>query len=341
MAKVVKYGFVGAGSIARYRHLNECAQIKNAKIVAICDIDEKRAKERASEFGGDIYTDWKIMLKEADIDAVIVSTPNNLHAPISIAASKAGKHVLVEKPMATTRTEAKRMIDAAKKAKKYLMVGQNQRLMPPHVRAKEILKSGRVGKVISFRSEFQHPGPEGWSADGSKSWFFKKEDAVMGALGDLGVHKADLMRWLLDDDFVEASAVVSTLVKKIEVDDHGVINLKSKKGIVGTITASWINCGAENNQTVLNCTNGTIEIGTNPDYPVVVTYAKGQGREMHEVGAMASNTNQTGSGIMDMFHDCILKKKAPSIDGHEGYASVATILTAMEAAKQNKTLKIK
>ncbi|QDU33960.1 1,5-anhydro-D-fructose reductase [Poriferisphaera corsica] len=340
MAKV-KYGFIGAGSIARWRHLNECAKINGAEIAAICDIDKKRAQERAEEFGGTVYTDYKKMLKDADIDAVIVSTPNKLHAPMTIAAFKAGKHVLVEKPMATTRLEAKKMIEAAKAARKYLMVGQNQRLMPPHVRAKEILKSGRIGKVVSFRSEFQHPGPEGWSIDGAKSWFFKKKDAVMGALGDLGVHKADLMRWLLDDDFVEVSAFVSTLQKKSDVDDHGMILLKSKKGIMGQITASWVNRGPENNQTVITCTNGTIEIGTNPDYPVVVTYAHGAGRELHEVGAIASNTNQTGSGIMDAFHESITKKRKPEIDGNEGYASVATILTAMEAAKQRKTLKVK
>ncbi|WP_432800294.1 Gfo/Idh/MocA family protein [Poriferisphaera sp. WC338] len=339
--KKVRYGFVGAGSIAKHRHVKEAAANKHAEIVAICDLHGKRAKELTDEYGGEVYTDWKKMIKEADIDAVVVCTPNVLHAPVSIAASKAGKHVLVEKPMSTTRAEAKKMIEAAKAARKYLMVGQNQRLMPPHVKAKEILDSGRVGKAISFRSEFQHPGPDAWSAEGSKTWFYKKEHAIMGAMGDLGVHKVDLMRWLLSDDFVEVNAMVSTLDKKSDVDDHAVMVLKSKKGVVGQITASWINYGPENNATVLYCTNGVIEIGANPEASVVVTYKNYAGKEMHEVGAMASNTAQISSGIIDMFTESLLKKKKPVIDGAEGLASVSVVLTAMEAAKQNKTLKVK
>src|SRR5207302_6424726 len=128
----------------------------------------------ATKYGAKPYTDYKEMLKNADIDAVIVAGPNSLHAQQSIDALAAGKHVLCEKPMATTREDARAMIDAAKKNKKFLMIGLNQRLMPPHVRAKEILQSGRLGGVLSFRTAFKHPGPEGWSVDAGKSWFFKK-----------------------------------------------------------------------------------------------------------------------------------------------------------------------
>src|SRR2546426_9542 len=85
-------------------------------------------------------------------------------------------------------------IAAAKKNGKYLMIGLNQRLMPPHVRAKEIIQTGRLGKVLSFRTAFKHPGPEGWSVDAAKSWFFRKDQAFMGVTGDLGIHKADLLR---------------------------------------------------------------------------------------------------------------------------------------------------
>ena len=339
--KKVKYGIVGTGAIARYRHLKEGAVNKHVEIAAICDLNFERAQETASEFGGVAYSDWKVMLKEADIDAVVICTPNVYHAPIAMASAKAGKHVLVEKPMCVTKAEGKKMIAAAKKAGKYLMVGQNQRLMPPHVKAKEILDSGRVGKVLSFRSEFQHPGPGSWSADGERTWFYKKSEAAMGALGDLGVHKADLMRWLLGEEFDEVSAIVSTLDKKIDLDDHAVISLKSKKGVVGQIVASWVNYGPENNQTVLYCSKGTIEIGVHKDYPVVVTYKGGKGRELHEVGAIASNTVQVSSGVIDLFTECILKKKAPEINGEEGLASVNVILTAMEAADQGKVMKIK
>src|SRR4051794_41902501 len=110
--------------------------------------------------------------------------------------------------MATTREDAKAMIQAAEKSGKYLMIGLNQRLMPPHVKARKILNSGSLGKVLAFRTAFKHPGPEGWSVDAGKSWFFKKGQAFMGETGDLGVHKADLLRWLLGQEFPDVGGLV-------------------------------------------------------------------------------------------------------------------------------------
>ena len=269
-----------------------------------------------------------------------------MHAPQSIDALKAGKHVLCEKPMATTRLEAKKMMDAAKKAKKYLMIGLNQRLMPPHVRAKEILASGKLGKVLAFRTAFKHPGPEGWSVDGAKSWFFSKGSAFMGVTGDLGVHKADLMRWLLGQEFTEVGGFISTLDKKgpdgklIPLDDNAYLTLKTSKGIIGSMILSWTNYGAEENYTVLYCEKGVLTLGTDPEYGVIVDYRNGE-RELHKVGEMSTNLKQVASGIIDSFTDAIRRKKAPEIDGFEGYQSLNVILTAMDAARQGKTLKIK
>ena len=161
-----------------------------------------------------VWPDMLALLKDPNVDAVIVAGPNSMHAGQSVEALNAGKHVLCEKPMATTREDARAMIDAAKKNGKYLMIGQNQRLMPPHIRAKIILQSGRLGKVLAFRTAFKHPGPEGWSVDASKSWFFKKGQAFMGVTGDLGVHKADLMRCLLGQEFTDVGGFISTLDKR-------------------------------------------------------------------------------------------------------------------------------
>src|SRR5207237_1262391 len=168
----------------------------------------------------------------------------------SIDALNAGKHVLCEKPMATNREDAKAMLAAAKKNKKFLMIGLNQRLMPPHVKAKKILQSGALGNVLAFRTAFQHPGPEGWSVDAGKSWFFKKGQAIMGVTGDLGVHKADLLRWLLGQEFTEVSGTLATLDKRdpegnlIELDDNAYLVLKTSGGIVGSMILFFTDSGA-------------------------------------------------------------------------------------------------
>ena len=341
----VKYGFIGCGAIAQRRHIPECANNPHSKVAALADPAGERVKELGAKYGAAAYTDYKEMLAKADIDAVVVAGPNSLHAAQSIDSLNAGKHVLCEKPMATTRDDARAMIAAADKNKKYLMIGLNQRLMPNHVKAKQILQTGSLGNVLAFRTAFKHPGPEGWSVDGGKSWFFKKGQAFMGVAGDLGVHKADLMRWLLGQEFAEVSGFVTTLDKRdpdgklVELDDNAFLTLKTSAGVVGSMILSWTNYGAEENYTVLYCQKGVLSLGTDPTYGVIVHYANGN-QELHKVGEMATNTKQVASGIIDSFTQNIETKTPPEIDGHEGYKCLDVILTAMEASQQGRTLKI-
>jgi predicted dehydrogenase len=343
--KTVRYGVIGCGAIAQRRHIPEAVKNERAEVVAVADPARGRANEVGEKIGAAPYTDYKKMLKEADLDAAVVCGPNSLHAPMTIDALKARLHVLVEKPMATTRADAKKMISAARQARKYLMVAMNQRLMPTHVKAKEVLESGRLGRPIAFETSFKHPGPDGWSVDGAKSWFFKKLPAVMGVTGDLGVHKADLMRWLLGEEFVQVGGVISTLDKRgangrlIPLDDNAYITLKSRSGVVGSMNISWTNYGGEDNGTTIFCSEGVLKIGKHPDYGVVIERRNGE-REFHQVGAVSTNVRQVSSGVIDSFTESILARRKPAIDGTEGYRGLNVILTAMEAAKTGRFKKI-
>jgi len=344
--KQVKYGIIGGGAIAQRRHMPEAAANPHSKVTAIAEMNEKRCKALAEEYGAEAFTDYKKMLKDADIDAVVVCGPNALHAKMSIEAMKAGKHVLCEKPMATTRADAKKMLETSKRTRKYLMIGLNQRLMPPHIKAKSILDSGALGKPLAFRTAFKHGGPEGWSVDAGKSWFFKAGAAAMGVTGDLGVHKADLMRWLLGDEFVEVAGFLATQDKRtpdgklIPLDDNAYITLKSKKGLVGSMILSWTNYGDEENYTIVYCQKGVLKIGTDPDFGIIVDYANGD-QEKHKVGEIATNEKQVASGIIDSFTKSIRNRRKPLIDGTEGYRSLDVILSAMDAAQKGRTVKIK
>ena len=341
----VKYGVIGCGAIAQRRHIPECVANPESKLVAVADPVKERVDEVAAKYEAKAYTDYKEMLKDSTIDAIVVAGPNSLHAQQSIDALNAGKHVLCEKPMATTREDAKAMLEAAKKNKKYLMIGLNQRLMPAHMKAKKILQSGVLGNVLAFRTAFQHPGPEGWSVDAGKSWFFKKGQAFMGVTGDLGVHKADLLRWLLGQEFTEVGGFISTLDKRdpdgnlIDLDDNAYLKLKTSSGIIGSMILSWTNYGPEENYTVLFCEKGVLSLGTDGQFGVIVDYRNGE-RELHKVGQMATNTKQVASGIIDSFTKCIASNTPPEIDGMEGYKSLDIILTAMDAAKEGRTMKI-
>jgi predicted dehydrogenase len=345
----VRFAVIGCGAIGQRRHIPECATNKNIELVALCDINEQRVHEVAEKFNvNETYTDHRELLKNPNIDAVIVATPNYLHAPQTIDALRAKKHVLVEKPMATTRQEAKAMIAAAKKAGKMLMIGQNQRLMAPHVKAREILASGRIGKVLSFRTAFKHNGPETWSIENSPNvWFFRKSEAVLGVTGDLGIHKADLMRYLLQEEIVQVSGILATLDKRdhtnklIQTDDNALITCKTESGIPGSIIISWTNYGEpEANYTIIYGTKGVLMLATDPAWGVIVRSRDGN-EERYKVGAIATNEKQVGSRVVETFTQCILKNKQPEIDGSEGYKSLDVILTAIEAAEQGKTLKVK
>ncbi|GAE91921.1 myo-inositol 2-dehydrogenase [Gracilibacillus boraciitolerans JCM 21714] len=258
----LKVAVIGCGSIAIHRHLPEFNANEHVEIVAVCDINEERARVTGSKYNAKAFTDYKQAITESGADLVSVCLPNYLHAPVSIFAAEQGKHVLCEKPMATSEKEAEEMISASEKAGKKLMIAHNQRFVPSHEKAKQMIADGELGKIYSFRTTFGHGGPEGWSIDGKDSWFFRKEEAFIGALGDLGVHKADLLRYILGEEFIEVASMIESSAKEnSDVDDQAVTILRSQTGIIGTLTASWAYKKGEDNSTVIYGEKGELTTG--------------------------------------------------------------------------------
>lgn len=338
----IRVAVIGCGSIAKHRHLIEYNNNPHVEIVAVCDINEARVKETAEKYHAKAYTSYEALLESENIDAVSVCLPNYLHAPVSIAALNAGAHVLCEKPMATSREEAEQMIEAAERNNKKLMIGHNQRFVSSHQKARKLIEQGEIGKIYSFRTSFGHGGPEGWSADGADSWFFKKDQAFIGAMGDLGVHKADLLRYLLGEEFVEVGAFVETNAKEnINVDDNATLILKSTSGIVGTLAASWAYTAKEDNSTILYGENATLRLEDDPEYSLIVQYNKGEVVK-YELDGIQSNEDggQTTSHTIDHFIESILHDTNPLIDGEEGKKSLQVILGALESVETKRIISL-
>lgn len=336
----IKVAVIGCGAIAQRRHVPEYAANAQAELVAFADPVIERAQEMAEAHGGRAYSSYEELLAKENIDAVSICTPNYLHAPMAVAFANAGVHVLVEKPMATTEEEGLQMIEAARNNGVYLMVGHNQRLMPPHIKAKEILDTGRLGKVLTFRTSFGHPGPESWSVDGRDSWFFEKDQAILGAMGDLGVHKSDFIRYLLSDEVSEVGAFIGTLHKEgTAVDDNATCLLRMKSGAIGTLVASWTQYRGGDNSTVLWCENGVMKIGTVDGDEVIVELTDGS-VETYKVGAMATNEKQVPSGVIDAFVEAIQSQTPPSISGEEGLRSLQVILAAFKSQATGQIVKL-
>ncbi|WHZ03942.1 Gfo/Idh/MocA family oxidoreductase [Neobacillus sp. YX16] len=334
----LKVGVIGCGSIAKYRHLPEYKLNKNVEIVAVCDIVAERAEKMAEEYGAKAFSDYKEVLRLEDIDAISVCLPNYLHAPVSIDALNSGKHVICEKPMATSKEEAEAMINAAKRNDKKLMIAHNQRFVASHQKAKEIIESGKLGKIYSFKTTFGHPGPEGWSVDGAGSWFFNKEKAFIGAMGDLGVHKADLMRYLLGE-FTEVGAFIETNAKQnTDVDDNAVCILRTESGIIGTLAASWAYMSGGDNSTIIYGEKGTLRLEADPEYSLIEEYRDGS-VVYHKLDKIQTNEEggQSTSHVINHFVDCIVENKVPLINGEEGMKSLQIILAALES-KETKQI---
>lgn len=342
---MLKAGILGCGSICQKRHALEIAANENCELYGVYDPVKKRARHVAKLYNAKIYKSAEELLEDDKIDYVVVATPNKYHARYSIKAMQNGKHVLCEKPMAGNLDDAKEMVETADKAGVKLMIGQNQRLAPAHIQAREIVQSGKLGKILTFATTFGHRGAEGWSIEGKPStWFFKKEEAIFGAMGDLGVHKADLLRFILGEEFVEASAIITTRDKKYEsgeyinVDDNAVCVLKTESGAVGTMAISWTYYGGEDNSTVIRGTKGAMKVFADPKYPIIIDYAD-KTVEKIKSGAIQTNEKQTDTGVMAMFVKNILEDTPVEISGYEGYKALEVIVKCVESAETGMTMK--
>lgn len=340
----IRIGIIGAGKIVRVRHLPEAAMNPDAEISAVCDVVVARAEELAAKYDCKAYTDYKALINDPDLDAVIVAATNTTHAEMTIAALNAGKHVLCEKPMATTLEDAQAMVEAARSTGKKLMIAHNQRLEPANKKAKEILLSRRLGKVLTFATTFGHPGPQDWAIDGAKTWFYRKAVTGLGALGDLAIHKLDLLRWLLDDRYISATAMIDTLSKTypdgelIDVEDNALCILRTAKGALGSVTASW-SYQKEDNSTTIYCQNGVLEIYKDPDFPLMVHTNSEQG-EFYKLGKKSTNLEQLKSGIIDAFVEALVKNTPVPISGEDGYHALEAVLACRKSAETGQVIRI-
>lgn len=338
----IKVGIIGCGSIAKHRHLPEYFSNAHVEIAAVCDIVEERANKLGEEYKAKSFTNYKDLLADPEITAVSVCTPNYLHAEISVAALNAGKHVICEKPMATSLEEAKEMIEAAGKNNRKLMIAHNQRFVQSHQKAKQLIEKGEIGKIYSFRTAFGHGGPEGWSADGKESWFFRKNEAFIGAMGDLGVHKTDLIRYILGEEIVEVGAFVETSAKEdADVDDTAVCMLKTESSIIGTLAASWSYVSKEDNSTVIYGEKAIIRLEDDPTYSLILQYKTGEVVK-YELGGIQTNEEgkQTDSQVIEHFVNAILNDTEPQVTGMEGMKSLQVVLAALESNETKRIVKL-
>ncbi len=343
---MLQVGIIGCGKIAQVRHLPEYAANPNVQIAGLYDINQERAKELAKQYGAVAYGGYEELLSDRRIDAVSICSANLFHAEHTIRALEAGKHVLCEKPMATTLEDCEAMVAAAAKYGKFLMIDQNQRLAAAHAKARELIKAGEIGRPLSFRTSFGHGGPETWTVDPGKTiWFFDKKRAAMGVLADLGIHKTDLIQYLLGQTIVETTAVLCTLDKKgadgkpIDVDDNAICIYRMDGGAVGTMTASWTHYAREENATVIYGTLGEIRLYDDPAHSVVLLRT-GKEPQTFDVDEIQTNDHQTKSGVIDLFVQGVLDPDKRAMTGDSVLTAMRAVFASIQSYETGKSVAI-
>lgn len=230
----INIGMIGAGFMGKAHSLSMAAMpmffwpapaIPVRKVV--CDLTMEAAEQAALRLGFEKYTDnWRDVVNDPEIDVIDIVTPNNSHAEIAIAAAKAGKHVICEKPLASTLEESKQMLDAVTAAGVKHMVAFNYRRTPAVALAKKYIEEGAIGQILNFRGTYL----QDWSADPNSplSWRFQKSLSGSGALGDIGTHVIDFARYLVGE-IAEVMAETKTWITERPVQAFGVDKLGTVK----------------------------------------------------------------------------------------------------------------
>ncbi len=253
MKKVIRIGIVGTGGMA-HAHAGDILRNRQVKLVAVTDVDRNRAGEFAKKFGGpSVYSSQTELLARADVDAVINVTPDAFHAPLSIEALKAGKHVLCEKPLATNAADAWKMAKAASTAGVVNMVNFSYRNSAAIQRAAIMVRRGDLGRPVHFEASYLQSWLStqvwgDWTTNPGWLWRLSTAHGSMGVLGDIGVHILDFASFPLGP-YASVNCRLKTFDKgpgrkmgdyTLDANDSAVIHAEMVGGALGVVhTSRW------------------------------------------------------------------------------------------------------
>ena len=331
----MKIAFAGTGYINKIHA--QAAQSCNAELVAVVNHRPESMAQFAADFNiSRQYETVEAMLADGGMDALVVSTPNFLHAPQTIAALEAGVHVMAEKPMSMNASKAGQMCAAAEKSGATLMVAHCWRFDPDVRWLKE--QSGELGQIVRTKGYGVHThwGPSGW--------FTQKELAGGGALADMGIHALDTARFLLGDPQpVSVYAKIGTYYQDFDVDDTGVIIVNWDNGTVSYIESGWWQPHSDGAEAATQL-YGTQGFGQLFPTKLELPYAKEEKVEVIDSGFAFPRAEHCPQSMYDAqmayFIECVQTGKRPVPGGAEGLVNMQVVDAAYQSARTGKVIKI-
>ena len=332
---------LGCGRIAkRHAELLGTGQIGGARLAAVCDVQIERAEAFGNNYGVAVFHSIEEMLRSTAIDVVSVLTPSGLHADHAVQVAKAGRHIVVEKPMALTLSDAERMIEACDAAAVRLFVVKQNRFNVPVVKAREALDSGRFGRLVlgtvrvrwcRDQSYYSHDGWRGtWAQDG-------------GVLANQASHHVDMLGWFMGEvESVHARAV--TALVDIEAEDTAVATLKFRNGALGVIEATTAARpkDMEGSMSVLG-SGGAVEIaGFAVNKIRTWQFVEPLPSDVEIVEKFSVNPpNVYGFGHQAYYQhvvDCLVNNASALVDGHHGRQSLELIMALYESIASRREI---
>jgi predicted dehydrogenase len=333
----MRIGFAGAGYIINI-HAQAAQVQQDVELSAVVETFSDKAAVLANKFGiGKQYETVEQMLKDAKVDALVIGTPNFLHAPQAIAALRAGVHVLVEKPMAMNARQAEKMMEASAKSGAKLMVAHCWRFDEDVLWLKK--ESRKLGRIIRTKGYGVHAhwGPAGW--------FTQKRLAGGGALADMGIHALDTARFLIGDPKPRSVfAKLGTYYKKFDVDDTGLILVEWENGTVSYIESGWWQPHVDGPEAATQM-YGTRGFGQLFPTRLEIPDARTQRVELRESGFEFPRQDHCPASMyvaqMAYFIDCIRRNKDPKPGANEGLINMKIVDAAYKSSITGRAVKIK
>ncbi len=248
---MIKVGLIGCGKISR-GHIDAFKEIPDAAITAACDLNEEALRSVCEEICAKGYVDYKEMVQKEDLDLVIINLPHGLHGEATCFCAERGVDVFLEKPMGISSDDCKKMIDTCKKNNVMLWVGHPQRYMSSNILIKQIIDSGKYGKLIGMHETRQ----ENYFAESRPRWFLTKKMSGGGMMMNLGAHALDKLKFFTGASISEISGQVH-IRDGYDCEDFAQAVVKMENGVVCTIDMIGTTAAAKY-ETILYFTEGEI-----------------------------------------------------------------------------------
>jgi predicted dehydrogenase len=316
--KKIGLGIIGLGFIGKV-HLRNSMKLANVHLVAVSDVSRRALKEAKTAGVKKTFTNYKDLLKDSEISAVIIALPTHLHALCARDAAEANKHVFLEKPIARNVAEAKEIISAAQRNSVKLMIGYPLRFNRAYINLREQIKSGSLGDVEVAYATFVDSGPfkhrtQDYAPSPVPAWWFKKELTGGGVLVDLGSHMINLLRWY----FGEVTNIRSILGHRFNMDfeDNATCLTRFDSGTLAVINVGWFSQQFQQKVELF----GTVKHAMANNVPPNRILAAVQMLTMGTTTFWQPHIHE-----LEYFTNCLLCDKQPSPSGYDGVKDLEAI----------------